>query len=151
VVKTWVNLARAQQLALTDIEMALKEADLPPLAWYDALLELERAGEVGLRPYELERQMLLAQYNLSRLIARLSRAGYVARRVCVDDGRGQILVTTASGRAMRRRMWAVYGPAMQAALGDRLSHTEIKRLAALLETLIERRSEVEQSSPLDSA
>ena len=138
VVQTWVSLTRAQQLALTDIERALKDADLPPLAWYDALLELERAGERGLRPYELERQMLLAQYNLSRLIARLSRAGYVARKACEEDGRGQVLVITASGRAMRRRMWAVYGPAMQAALGDRLSESEITRLAALLETLVER-------------
>src|SRR5215469_7894418 len=121
---------RAQQLALTDIEKALKDAELPPLAWYDALLELERAGERGLRPYELERQMLLAQYNLSRLIARLSRGGYVARKACEEDRRGQVLVITASGRAMRRRMWTVYGPAMQAALGDRLSESEITRLAA---------------------
>jgi DNA-binding MarR family transcriptional regulator len=138
VVKTWISLTRAQQLALTDIERALKEAKLPPLAWYDALLELERAGDTGLRPYELERRMLLAQYNLSRLIARLSRAGYVARKACEDDGRGQVLVITASGRAMRRRMWAVYGPAMQAALGDRLSSAEIRQLSALLESLIER-------------
>jgi DNA-binding MarR family transcriptional regulator len=141
VVDTWISLTRAQQLALTDIERALKEADLPPLAWYDALLELERAGEGGLRPYELERRMLLAQYNLSRLIERLSRAGYVARKACEDDGRGQVLVLTAPGRAMRRRMWTVYGPAMQAALGDYLSESEIKRLAALLSTLIERRGQ----------
>ena len=139
VVKAWVNLTRAQQLALTDIETALKAADLPPLAWYDALWELERAGDVGLRPYELERRLLLAQYNLSRLIARLSRAGHVVRKACKGDGRGQVLVISASGRALRRRMWAVYGPAMQAALGDRLSEAEIKRLTALLETLIERR------------
>jgi len=141
VVKTWISLTRAQQLAMTDIERALKEADLPPLAWYDALLELERAGEEGLRPYELERRMLLAQYNLSRLIARLSRAGYVARKACADDGRGQVLVITAPGRAMRRRMWTVYGPAIQTALGDCLSDSEIKRLAALLSTLIERRGQ----------
>lgn len=138
-VQAWVSLMRAQQLALTDIETALKDADLPPLAWYDALLELERAGERGLRPYELERQMLLAQYNLSRLIGRLSRGGYVARKACEEDGRGQVLVITASGRALRRRMWAVYGPAMQAALGDRLSESETTRLAAVLERLVERR------------
>jgi DNA-binding MarR family transcriptional regulator len=138
VVKAWARLTRAQQLALAAIEAALKEADLPPLSWYDALLELERAGERGLRPFELEPEMLLAQYNLSRLIERLARAGYVSRQVCKDDGRGQVLVITAAGRAMRRRMWRVYGPAIQAAIGTRLSEAEIERLTALLGTFLER-------------
>jgi DNA-binding MarR family transcriptional regulator len=138
VVKAWARLTRVQQLALAAIEAALKKADLPPLSWYDALLELERAGERGLRPFELEHEMLLAQYNLSRLIERLSRAGYVSRQVCKDDGRGQVLVITSAGRAMRRRMWSVYGPAIQAAIGTRLSKAEIGRLTALLGTFLER-------------
>jgi DNA-binding MarR family transcriptional regulator len=138
VVKAWARLTRAQQLALAAIEAALKKAGLPPLSWYDALLELERAGEKGLRPFELEREMLLAQYNLSRLIERLSRAGYVSRQVCKDDGRGQVLLITPAGRAMRRRMWSVYGPAIQAAIGTRLSEAEIERLTAVLGTFLER-------------
>jgi DNA-binding MarR family transcriptional regulator len=138
VVKAWARLTRAQQLALAAIEAALKKADLPALSWYDALLELERAGERGLRPFELEHEMLLAQYNLSRLIERLSRARYVSRQVCKDDGRGQVLVITPAGKAMRRRMWSVYGPAIQAAIGTRLSEAEIERLTALLGTFLER-------------
>jgi DNA-binding MarR family transcriptional regulator len=138
VVKAWARLTRAQQLALAAIEAALKKADLPPLSWYDALLELERAGERGLRPFELEQEMLLAQYNLSRLIERLSRARYVSRQVCKDDGRGQVLLITPAGKAMRRRMWSVYGPAIQAAIGTRLSEAEIERLTALLGTFLER-------------
>ena len=46
-VRTWARLVKAQQMALASIESALKSAGLPPLAWYDALLELERAGERG--------------------------------------------------------------------------------------------------------
>lgn len=137
-VTVWTGLTRAQQLALAAIERALKEADLPPLAWYDALWELERAGDRGLRPFELEQKVLLAQYNLSRLIERVSRAGYVSRQACKDDRRGHVLVITAAGRAMRRRMWTVYGPAIQAAIGNVLSESETERLAALLTTFIER-------------
>jgi DNA-binding MarR family transcriptional regulator len=137
VIRVWTRLTRAQQLALAGIESALKGANLPPLAWYDALWELERAGERGLRPFELEQQMLLAQYNLSRLIERLSRAGYVSREACKDDRRGHVLVITPAGKAMRRRMWTVYGPAIQAAIRPRLSESEAERLAALLETFIE--------------
>ncbi len=137
VVRAWARLAKAQQTALASIESALKAAKLPPLAWYDALLELERAGERGLRPGELQREMLLAQYNLSRLIDRIERAGYAERRPCDDDGRGQVVVITAAGREVRRRMWAVYAPAIQRALGDRLSPRQAATLDAVLGKLLE--------------
>jgi DNA-binding MarR family transcriptional regulator len=138
VVRAWARLIKAQQSALLSIEHALKSAKLPPLAWYDALLELERAGDRGLRPGELQHEILLAQYNLSRLIDRIERAGYVERRPCDDDGRGQVIVITAAGREMRRRMWAVYAPAIQRALGDRLSPKQADTLDALLGKLLER-------------
>ena len=52
VVSAWVGLLRAQRRALGLVEERLKAAGLPPLAWYDALLELERAGAAGMRPFE---------------------------------------------------------------------------------------------------
>jgi DNA-binding MarR family transcriptional regulator len=137
VVRTWARLAKAQRQALAAIEQALSAAKLPPLAWYDVLLELERAGG-SLRPFELERAMLLAQYNLSRLIDRLEKAGYVERRACADDRRGQVIAITTAGKTMRRRMWSVYGPAIQTAVGDHLSPRQIDLLATLLGALIEK-------------
>jgi DNA-binding MarR family transcriptional regulator len=135
-VRAWARLVKAQQIALGSIEGALKSAGLPPLAWYDVLLELERAGERGLRPGELQRELLLAQYNLSRLIDRLEGAGHVQRRPCDDDGRGQVIAITATGRDVRRRMWAVYGPAIQRALGAHLTPKQAEALDALLGKLI---------------
>ena len=139
VVRVWARLVRAERLALGAIEQALRAARLPPLAWYDALFELERAGERGLRPFELEREMLLEQYNLSRLLDRIEKAGYLERRACADDRRGQVVVITASGREMRRRMWAVYGPAIQRAIGERLRRGQVETLARLLGLLIGKR------------
>ncbi len=134
VVRAWARLAKAQRQALAGIEQALSAAKLPPLAWYHVLLELERAGG-SLRPFELEREMLLAQYNLSRLIDRLEKAGYVERRAYADDGRGQVVAITPAGKSMRRRMWSVYGPAIQAAIGAHLSPKQIDTLTALLGAL----------------
>jgi DNA-binding MarR family transcriptional regulator len=134
-VSAWARLMRAQRVVLASIEQALKSAELPPLVWYDVLLELERAADKGLRPFELEREMLLAQYNLSRLIDRMENAGYVERRACERDGRGQIVAITAAGKKMRRRMWAVYGPAIQRAMGGRLAEGQIETLNALLGAL----------------
>jgi DNA-binding MarR family transcriptional regulator len=137
-VRAWARLMKAQQLALASIDRALKAAALPPLDWYDVLLEVERAGEHGLRPFELERSMLLAQYNLSRLVDRIERASYVERRVCEDDGRGQLIVITVAGKAMRRKMWPVYAQAIESAVGQHLSVREAEALDGLLGKLIEK-------------
>ena len=138
VVRAWARLMKAQQLVLASIERALKVAGLPPLDWYDVLLEVERAGENGLRPFELERAMLLAQYNLSRLVDRIERAGYVERQVCEEDGRGQLVAITPLGKAMRRKMWPVYSQAIGSAVGQHLSGKEAEALDGLLGKLIEK-------------
>jgi DNA-binding MarR family transcriptional regulator len=138
IVRAWARLTKTQQIALAAIEQALKTAKLPPLAWYDALLELERAGETGLRPFELEREMLLAQYNLSRLVDRIEQAGYIERRTCEDDGRGQLIVITASGKDIRRRMWPVYADAIQDSIGCKISERQAETLGAILGAVLDK-------------
>ena len=137
VIRAWARLMKAQQLALGSIEHALNQGGLPPLVWYDVLLELEQAGGEGMRPFELERAMLLAQYNLSRLVDRIERAGYVERRACEDDGRGQLIAITERGMAIRRRMWPVYARAIEQAIGLHLSPKQSETLDDLLGKLID--------------
>jgi len=62
-ISAWARLVRVQQALLASVEAELKHAGLPPLAWYDALLELSRAPEGRLRPTDLEKSMLLPQYT----------------------------------------------------------------------------------------
>ena len=136
VIRVWARLMKAQRLALASVERELKAAGLPPLVWYDVLLELERAGHEGLRPFELERVMLLAQYNLSRLVDRIERAGFVERRACEDDGRGQLVAITERGKAVRRKMWPIYAQAVEATIRKRLSAKQAETLDSLLSLLI---------------
>ena len=135
-VTAWARLVRAEQTVLGRIEAALKTADLPPLPWYDVLLELGRAENGRLRPLELERRTLLAQYNASRLIDRMEKAGLVKREAHPEDGRGQLVAITPEGRAIQKRMWKVYGPAIAQHVGDKLRPTEAEQLARLLAKLI---------------
>jgi DNA-binding MarR family transcriptional regulator len=136
VVDAWISLNRAQQTAQLRIERALRDAQLPPCAWYDVLWELDRAAEAGLRPFEIERRRLIAQSNISRLIDRLAEAGYVERLPCAEDARGQRVVITPAGREMRKRMWPIYARAIGDAVG-RVSDGEAETLAALLGKLAE--------------
>lgn len=133
-VTAWARLIRAQRVVLGAVEAELKAAGLPPLGWYDVLLELERAGE-PLRPLELEGRLLLAQHNVSRLLDRMEGAGLIARAPFAGDGRGQVVSVTGDGRAMRGRMWAVYGPAIRRHLGVPLGDGA-GPLAALLARLL---------------
>jgi DNA-binding MarR family transcriptional regulator len=135
VIRAWTCLIRAQQAVLSAVEADLKEAGFPPLGWYDVLLELSRVEGEGLRPFVLEEKLLLAQYNLSRLLDRLETAGYVERRACAEDGRGQIVAITAAGRALVKRMWPTYRASIARNVGAKLSEDEATRVATLLDKL----------------
>ncbi|MCT8328886.1 MarR family winged helix-turn-helix transcriptional regulator [Albidovulum sediminis] len=128
----WARLVRVSQVVLSRVEADLKAAGFPPLSWYDALLELERAKPEGLRPYQLQERMLLAQYNLSRLTDRLKKAGYIEREECPKDGRGQVLKVTEKGCALLRSMWPIYRRAIVAHFADKLDASETAALALTL-------------------
>jgi DNA-binding MarR family transcriptional regulator len=134
-IRTWARLVRAETAVLAAVEADLKRAGFPPLAWYDVLLELSRRKD-GLRPFEIEKETLLAQYNLSRLLDRLEDTGYVKRQPCPEDARGHVVVLTDAGRALMKRMWPVYRAAIARHVGDKLSEDEATRLGDLLGKLI---------------
>ena len=136
VVSAWARLIRAQRITLQAIEAELKKAGLPPLGWYDALLELNRDEAGPLRPHELEARLLLAQHNVSRLIDRLEVAGYVRRQPCDTDGRGQWVAITPSGKDLLKAMWPVYRAAIQKHVGAKLGDDDqAQTLAGLLARL----------------
>lgn len=128
----WARLVRATTAVLQTVEAALKDAGLPPLAWYDLLLELRRAGPEGLRPVSLQVEMLMPQYNMSRLLGRVEAAGLVERHACDDDGRGQLVRITSPGREMLRAMWSVYRGALEGAFAAHVDASGAEQIAKVL-------------------
>jgi DNA-binding MarR family transcriptional regulator len=131
----WIRLMRIQGRVLDAVELDLKKAGFPPLAWYDALLELSRAPSGELRPVELEKQMLIPQYSTSRLIERLVDEGLAARRECKIDKRGQFVEITEAGRELQKKMWSAYSAAIERHVGSKLSDADAARLGGLLDRL----------------
>jgi len=121
-IDAWARLQRAGSTVLSRVESRLKAEGFPPLAWYDLLLELRRAEGRMLRPVEIEKRVLLAQYNVSRLIDRLVAAGYVDKRKSREDGRGVAIGLLPEGEALLQAMWPRYRDAVEtefsAHLGD---------------------------------
>jgi DNA-binding MarR family transcriptional regulator len=132
VLHVWVRLIRAHEKIVRKVEAAVKDKGLPPLAWYDVLLELSRGGGRKLRPVELEKELLVAQYNLSRLLDRMEAAGLIERIACPGDGRGQMIQLTAEGRAMQKRVWPAYRDAVEEMLAPDLPEKDLEQLAKLL-------------------
>jgi DNA-binding MarR family transcriptional regulator len=131
-VQSWARLVRAQQLLLERVEADLKQVCLPPLRWYDVLLELHRSEPDGLRQYEVGEAVLLNKYNVSRLLDRLEREGLIDRYVCESDGRGAQVRITTSGKDLLKRMWRVYGIAITEHFARHFTQSELSRLAVLL-------------------
>ncbi|ABD86304.1 transcriptional regulator, MarR family [Rhodopseudomonas palustris BisB18] len=131
----WIRLMRIQSRVLDAVEQDLKKAGFPPLAWYDALVELSRAPSGELRPVELEKQMLIPQYSTSRLIDRLVDEGLAARRECKIDKRGQFVEITEAGRELQKRMGSAYSATIEKHVGSKLSDADAAKLCALLDRL----------------
>src|SRR3954470_13791015 len=104
----WCSFITTYAVVIERIERELAETELPPLGWYDVLLELSVAPEQRLRMHELARAVVLSRSGLSRLVDRLERAGLLRREADPADRRGSFAVLTEEGAAMRERMWPVY-------------------------------------------
>ena len=134
-VRAWARFVRVEEALLAAVEAALKSAGLPPLVWYDVLVELAREPSGRLRHRDLHARMLLAKYNLSRLIDRMTAEHLVAREPNDEDGRGAYIQITPSGQAMRRRMWSVYGRAIAKNFARRLDAADLEDLQRILDKL----------------
>lgn len=131
-IAVWTELIRASERAVSRIEAALSDADLPSLSWYDALLEIEKAGVNGIRPFALKDRLLLPQYGTSRLLGRITRAGYIQRVACDGDGRGHVVKITQAGIAVRKRMWPIYQQCLMDIFEAQLNEENMETLKDLL-------------------
>jgi DNA-binding MarR family transcriptional regulator len=134
-VRAWAQLIRVEQRLLGRVEEDLKSAGLPPLIWYDVLLELVREPDGRLRHRDLHHRMLLAKYNLSRLLDRIETDGLIRREPVADDGRGEYVRVTAEGRDMQKRMWPIYRRAIATRFAARLNVADVDGLLLVLAKL----------------
>jgi DNA-binding MarR family transcriptional regulator len=105
----WVAMNRAHRAVHAEINAALKARGLPSLRWYDILWSIERQGG-SLRPFELGKDMIFEQSNLSHQLRRIAEKGLIRFEVYEHDQRGRVLHITEEGRRLRAEMWEIYGP-----------------------------------------
>src|SRR5215510_13538572 len=131
----WARLFVTVALLMDRVEAALKEANLPPLEWYDLLWVLESEGG-RLRMHDLAARVLLSRYHVTRLADRMEKEGLIARESCEEDRRGAYCVLTARGRGLRKRMWPVYKGRIEACFGEHITLEEARTLTGTLEKVL---------------
>lgn len=139
--ETWALFLTAHSILIGAMEKRLKDAGLPPLAWYDVLWILERTPDQRLRMSALADQLVLTRFNVTRLVDRLVEAGLVARRQTKEDGRGFYAVITEKGRALRKQMWTVYRPAIVELFNQHLSTAQHAEMQSVMRRLLEHGAE----------
>ena len=132
----WRAFITAHALVIERIERELAEAGLPPLGWYDVLLELSVAPDRRLRMHELARAVVLSRSGLTRLVDRLERASLLRREPDPADRRGSFAVLTDEGAAVRERMWPVYAQGIAEHFGKHLGDEEVEVLTGALKRVL---------------
>lgn len=87
---TWSRLADR-------MERELKAAAGLSLPEYNVLLQVHRAGEDGIRPSVLAREVVFSPSRLTHTLHRLGDRGLLLRRECATDARGGLISLTPSG------------------------------------------------------
>lgn len=102
VVSTWRELSARHAAIVSDLERELQERHGLGVSEFEVLDRLVEgvclSADGKFRVQELAAGVPLSQSALSRLIARLEKAGLVLRSMCADDRRGVFVTLTDAGR-----------------------------------------------------
>lgn len=107
-----------------------------PLSWYDVLLALYEAPERKLRMHELASAILVTRGGLTRLVARIEKAGLLRREPDPADGRGLYAVLTEEGLEALRRTWPTYARGIAEHFGKHLEDEEVEVLDRALRRVL---------------
>lgn len=129
----WFSFVRSHRAVIREVERRFADAGLPSYAWYDVLWGIESGPDGTRRMHELADVLAIERYNLTRLVDRLEAEELVTRARSAEDGRAAFVTITRQGRAVRRKMWAVYGEAVQELFLAQFAPDDVARLAASLD------------------
>lgn len=134
--EAWLGLVRLVTLLPGALDRQLREEAGIPHVYYQALALLSHAPGQSLRMSELARLTGTSVSRLSHAVASLEERGWVERRPCPTDRRGQLAHLTDAGRAVLVATAPGHVAEVRRRVFDRLSPAEVEQLAALTDRLL---------------
>jgi DNA-binding MarR family transcriptional regulator len=133
--RTWRAFLTATRLLFDDLDKQLQRDAGMPHAYYEILVRLSEAPDRELRMSDLARDTFSSRSRLSHAVARLEERGWVARRDCPTDRRGQVATLTVAGLAALRAAAPGHVETVRARLFDPLTPAQVRQLRQLSERI----------------
>lgn len=136
--QAWLRVLRLVMLLPGSLDQQLRRDAGLAHASYMILATLSGAPETSLRMSELARSTATSPSRLSHAVAALEQRGWVARRPCPQDRRGQIAALTPAGREVLERTAPGHVAQVRATVLDPLTPAEVGQLSTLLGKIVGR-------------
>lgn len=98
--RTWRAFLAATRLVSERVERRLQSGAGMPQAYYEILVRLSEAPGRTLRMSVLADSAQSSRSRVSHAVARMEEAGWIVRRSCPTDRRGQLAALTDTGMAV---------------------------------------------------
>lgn len=136
-VSAWVNLLQAHGVLGAALSARLETAAGLSLAEHELLLRLASSPEGQLKMLELADLLLVSKSGVTRLVDRMSQAGWVTRETCATDRRVVYAAITSEGRALAKRSGPLFAEAVEEVFSSYLDETDVADLRRVLRKLLE--------------
>jgi DNA-binding MarR family transcriptional regulator len=134
--RTWRAFLAATQLLFDRLDRELQRDAGMPHTYYEILVWLSEAPDRSLRMSDLARCTRSSRSRLSHAVARLEERGWVCRRGCDSDKRGQIAALTEAGFAALAAAAPGHVEGVRDHLFDPLSAAQIQQLREISERIV---------------
>ncbi|GIE86494.1 MarR family winged helix-turn-helix transcriptional regulator [Actinoplanes regularis] len=124
----WLNLTQLLMLLPSALDRQLRDDAGIPHAYYQILATLSGAPGHSMRMTDLARLVGTTTSRLSHAVASLEQRGWMTRKACAFDKRGQIASLTEEGRSALEAFAPGHVAEVRRLIFDRLSATEIDQL-----------------------
>lgn len=142
----WLNdLVRLEIVLWNRVDARLRQRHDLPLAYFQALDELSRAPDGGLRVGDLAGRMRITVGGTSKLVDRVESAGLLRRVADPADRRASRIVLTPTGRRALTAATKTYSAEVAAALDPVLSGTRQRQMHGFVERLLAANTPDEQA------
>ena len=111
--------------------------DLTPGKFNILMAIKHHGGQKGIRQVEVSKQLILTPSNMTKMIDKLEKEGFVQRSALKGDRRVNIVKVTSQGVELLDSIWESYNAELKKAVGP-LSKVKQKQLAALLTEWFEK-------------
>ena len=134
--RAWRAFLTATQLLFEGLDRQLQRDSGLSHGYYEILVRLSEAPDRTLRMSQLADRSQSSRSRLSHAVARLEQLGWVERRECPTDRRGQLATLTDEGFRALEAAAPGHVEAVQSMLLDALTPDQVAQLRAISEAIV---------------